>query len=774
MVTQEKIKKILEATLKERTLTTRDLKEFGISSYDINVLLEGKKLERLRRGSYRWIDVTVLYDYGKDLIKVRRYDESATCFKTCYELNPNDSDICFQMFYRAIMSNNYEEAISYYQKMMGGLTRVEDKRDLKTCMLMLKELTNLPNEAKEQISTISYRSIISENGYNKSVEKLWADDKLRHYIYRRQYDIAYSIITNLEQKYHGLNHWKMVIKFLLHHIFAVRNIKPLEMARKKDYEGLIIHLEELVARNPKDIEMASALKLTKERLQMEKTGILPTCTFVETHNIYTALEHQSYKQAKSLCSFYEEKHFRLPNATILQLLDDMIASIEKKRSQEATIPNILLYLRKEDLSTAFGLLKMYLERIEMSKYEAVMIELIKIGYLESDAQFRKAFGLLNNQNINVAGYALFCYEALATKNYDLADSYISVLTKLRDLGHSYPMLEHIVELKEQLTKAPLIFKQANSIITESSPTVPEQITSMPSVPKKVEQKPVVVAPKDTDQDMLESKAEEIKKGNKIILLKSMPHARRKKIYTLIKRDFPNMRGYGIGKDPERKRLLLKEHSCEKINYSEVIKVAKQAYRDGDFSTSIRNYQNILVHSEKPNANIYSQIGLAYMRKFAYKKAILYLTVANEMYKEEGKARDFTDLIESLKGKTQDQEDKKPFVLFFEDDFQNDLEDYYGLEAVEEMAMLVSSGKTIEEVASTFHLNEEQICLLKLVFARNCYANEEYELGDIYVRRAEKMKNKSKLAKQLLEEIRINKKFYRNRITESSKPFVLTK
>ena len=110
----------------------------------------------------------------------------------------------------------------------------------------------------------------------------------------------------------------------------------------------------------------------------------------------------------------------------------------------------------------------------------------------------------------------------------------------------------------------------------------------------------------------------------------------------------------------------------------------------------------------------------------------------------------------------------------ESDFQNNMNEYYGLEAIEEMAAFVSSGKTIEEVQEKFSLTEEQTTLLMLVFARVCYTNGDFILGDQYLRKVEKRKNKTKQIKQLLEEIRRKKKFYKNQVSEDAKSFILTR
>ena len=109
-----------------------------------------------------------------------------------------------------------------------------------------------------------------------------------------------------------------------------------------------------------------------------------------------------------------------------------------------------------------------------------------------------------------------------------------------------------------------------------------------------------------------------------------------------------------------------------------------------------------------------------------------------------------------------------------DDFGNDTENYYGIENINELAELISSGINIDDVCTTLGLNDEQKAIATLVLARESYAQENYTMGDQYLKKVEKSKNKTKFVTSLFEEVRKNKRFYRNRVDEKNKPLVLTK
>lgn len=82
---------------------------------------------------------------------------------------------------------------------------------------------------------------------------------------------------------------------------------------------------------------------------------------------------------------------------------------------------------------------------------------------------------------------------------------------------------------------------------------------------------------------------------------------------------------------------------------------------------------------------------------------------------------------------------------------------------EELAnYLQTENISFEEARQRYNLTEEQILLIKLIYARNYYIEEMYLLGDCLLKEVEGSKNKTSKVIKLLNEIRTNKKFYKNR------------
>lgn len=69
---------------------------------------------------------------------------------------------------------------------------------------------------------------------------------------------------------------------------------------------------------------------------------------------------------------------------------------------------------------------------------------------------------------------------------------------------------------------------------------------------------------------------------------------------------------------------------------------------------------------------------------------------------------------------------------------------------------------------------ESTNISKFICAGDCHYLERYAEGDTYLRKVEESKKKSSYAEKLINEIRVSKRFYRNRLDSEKKCLVLKK
>ena len=481
-----------------------------------------------------------------------------------------------------------------------------------------------------------------------------------------------------------------------------------------------------------------------------------------------------------------------------------------------TFATVIGYLMQQDFDNSFRALRGYLNDINKREYEFLIIDLIKISLIEQDVAFSKPMIALTyvsreNFTFDISEYIQNFYETLAQNRFTEARVYLDIISKSNKLGQSCVLtdgLEQVLNTTEKM----LNYKRNNEILDRvdvSIKTVEQEPTIQMPIQKQIVETPIQqsisstsiyvddesvdkpkqeivdaahlpnsqnkVTPKPTiidydDSEFIKGKLDELyEKG--IILLRPMDDSRRKGIHNIVK-DIPDVVSFSIGSDSNRQVVLrFKPFIDEYLDYSATAKEGNSAYSKGQYDDCIESYRKLLEFGE-PKAWVYAKLGLAYMKKFDKDTAIDYLTIATALAKEEQSDFDFTELIASLRGLI-DPEDKKPRVKMTTNDFGNDTENYYGIENIYELTELIVSGMNIDEACTTLGLNDEQKAIATLILARESYIQENYAMGDQYLKKVERTKNKTKFVSSLFEEVRRNKRFYRNRVEEGQKRLILT-
>jgi len=93
---------------------------------------------------------------------------------------------------------------------------------------------------------------------------------------------------------------------------------------------------------------------------------------------------------------------------------------------------------------------------------------------------------------------------------------------------------------------------------------------------------------------------------------------------------------------------------------------------------------------------------------------------------------------------------------------------YGITNFEQIvSMVFEQGISISDACFKLGLKKEKTDIVKLLFARNYYAQGDYITGDRIVKHVEQSSNKTPFILQLIDELRRDKKFYKNRVTDDT-------
>lgn len=851
MINEENLNKMYNGLIDEKELTTKELNSYGFNSKDLTDLINDGVLERTKRGYYSFLSIDNLFYYGKQLIASKEYDKATACFEKCYELNPNHLGACFQLFLRAVQSKKYEEAFTYFDQFYHSDNEYYNN-DSNFYLYLLNIITEIPEKHREYAKYLKLEDVKVDFN-DKRFNDPYSQNKVRIYALNQRFTLAFKELNELIKQQGRLNVQDIIVRTLLSQAREVQiglknNIKKLAIEKK--YKEIISYLEQVQKKQHLNVADECILFLAREVSKLEETGIIPEKEIFSTNKLFEAINGKNFEVALELCKNYIKKNNINPsdNAMFILLKDitqlikvkanktetqQIVTSPTKKAepttintatpqtnivptSSNITFATVIGYLMQYDFDNSFRALREYLNKINKSEYEFLIVDLIKISLIEQDVAFSKPMIALtyisrDNFTFDISEYIQNFYETLAQNRFTEARIYLDIISKSSKLSQNCVLtdgLEQILNITEKRSNYKKNNETLDKVDTSIKKVEQEPVIHM-SVQQQVIETPVQLSisniPIYTDKKIVDTPNKEIietsevietakkteiskqtsvdyddskyineklnelyEKG--IILLKPMDSSRRKRIHNIVK-DIPDVTSFSIGTDSNRQIVLrFKPFINEYPNFSAIAKEGNNAYNNGQYDDCIESYRKLLEIGE-PKAWIYAKLGLAYMKRSDKNTAIDYLTIATALSKEEQTDFDFTELIASLKGLI-NPEDKKPRIKMTTDDFGNDTENYYGIENINEFAELVNSGSNIDDACITLGLNDEQKAIATLVLARESYAKGNYTIGDQYLKKVERSKNKTKFVISLFEEVRKNKRFYRNRVDENYKPLVL--
>lgn len=812
MTSDENLNKIYEGVINGIELTTKELNSYGFSSKDLSDLITNNTLERVKRGYYKLASVDGLFMYGKKLISLKKDVKATVCFEKCYELDPNHKGACFQLFFRKIKSLEYDEAFKYFDEFSDNDNPFYNA-DSNFYLYLLSNITDIPDKYKEYVKSLEFIDI-RVDFMDKRYEDKTAYNAIRSDAFNKKFIKAFKKLINLTDTStrEKLTFQDLITKTLLEQ--AIEKQKKVKkeintLIINKQYEDVIAYLESIEKNTNLSFIDKYTLQLTKDLVDIINTNKVPKKRGVYNANMFVAIDAKDYALALTLSEkFISEENIEKSDNAINILLTEINNVLRKISNNDKTIEtpkekkldvstsntckvvesvtnktqqnnnnftNIINYLMNNDIDNSFIALKSYLESINKKEYEFLITDLIKLSLVEHDIAFAKPMIALTyiskgNYQFNVSEYIKEFYIALSQNMFDAARIYVDIISDSDKLGQQFVSTN---ELKQILTIAEDII---NNKEVDDSPKTIEEINDeqqMQYINEEISQEN-----EDIEEGLTESNEEEYDEENNdfdvksfidqrlnelhengIILLKPMDNTKRKSIHEYIK-CLPDVASFSIG-EGEVRQIVLRHKLNEYIDIPKIAKEGNEAYNSYNYDLCIEKFRKLL-GINNPKTWVYARLGLAYIKINNKKMAIDYLTIATELEKKEGNSnKDYTELIASLKGLIP-EEDRKPRVKMNISEFEDDMNNNYGIDNLDEIIRLLSTGTSLEEVTETMNLSLNQRNIVALLLAKDCYSNEDYDIGDMYIKLIQETKGKSKKTIDLLDEVRKNKQFYKYR------------
>lgn len=795
MISIENLEKIYNGVAEGIDLTTKQLNLYGFNTTDINKLIEGNVIERVKRGHYSFRDTDKLFDYGVKLAKGNNYDLANRTFLKCFELEPNNYKYCLQLFTVCIHEKEYDKAFKLYDRLY-KLSNDNEKIDLRYYMYLLNYITDIPSKYKDMVEGTNYYSIKIPSD-DKRYSDVMSYNRARSTAIKGKFSSAWRILYAITIKNRGYTLQDIAEKNLL-----TQTITEEKKSRKvvnslvseKKYDAVIDYLENKRKKHKLNTIEEYIIKLSESYLIIKNSSTIPIEKNIDTDNLFEAIQANKFDLALKINNeFNKEREIANEDNTLNIILTDICKLINSlKKSNTNKKPDIVEEQQKEvksdnnfmslvsslmsnDIDSAFKYLECYLLEIGKSEYGYIITNLIKLSILEKDIAYTAPMlelSLMNSNNyqFNINNYIQKFYLCLSSERLDEAEIYLNIIssaTKINNENLSIDNLYKVLETHKSKTNyqnnTPIL--ESNNQVQESNNTYEEEFDDDEDeavfdsdLPKNNED----IIREQSDIKFIEKKHNELIKNKGIIILNSM--SKKRTNFILNEADkYLDMSVFTIV-DGGKTRIVLRynELDYEDFDVTALITEAMDDYRNGFYEDSLNKQIKILETNAENKSSNYAMIGLSYMRLFDIDKAIEYLTVANYLAKEEKSTRDFGDLILKLKGEI-DEEDIKPNVKMQQKDFRNDNDKFYGIKNFEELnTYICESGLDVESACRSLNMSEEDIDVVKLIYAREYYTLGNKEKGELFLKSYEKSKAKTNKTKSIYKYLQQNKKFYKNR------------
>ena len=198
--------------------------------------------------------------------------------------------------------------------------------------------------------------------------------------------------------------------------------------------------------------------------------------------------------------------------------------------------------------------------------------------------------------------------------------------------------------------------------------------------------------------------------------------------------------------------------------------ALNAYINGDYKLTTLIYSKIIQTEDYIEADICGMLGLTYLHLLDIERAIHYMKISIELDRghKENKI-DYKTLIKYL---------EEPITEITKEKISHIVNKYdaklaeYDFSKEEELAYYITSeNMTLINAKEKLNLTDEQILLIKLIYARDCYSEEDYSQGDNLVKEVANNKNNSLVVVSLLTKVRRNRNSYKNLIDIKRKKLI---
>lgn len=652
---------IYDKFIDKKELTTKELLELGLNSHDLTNLVNEGKLRRVRRGFYDLEKCDGLFNYANILAskKYKKYDRFQQAINRCLEIDPNNGKIHTRLFLDSLHKNNFEQAIESIRVLSNG-DNVAYMKDANLWLFLLSFVTELPEDLKEKVSGLKLEDVLTREDDLRYEDKL-SQNKIRSNIMNYKFSQANDNLNELNIKK------KPIYILITEKLLGM--VKYYDMRNQHNIGDLLVEgkYEEVRDLLIRDRDLHGLSNSNKEILMIleDLISVINDKKIPEVENIpdsdylFVEIQKHNYERALQLYRDFPVKNVSRSVKSVGLLLERINEEINKLKMDDSRslsigsdiFVGITNALQSGDVDKAFLLLEQYLESINKKQYKNYIANLIKLDVLNGDKGFVESMHELScvgrdKELFDVALYIQDFYFNLINKNFMKAAVYLNLISMSKSLGgvevKVSQMRKALIDeaFKNNIKESDLGLLSQEDVIEDKVDDLLEEIT----LPEELD---ITYTLGDAIDDV----------ANEVSLLMLEPMSDEEIAFVTDTCQATDcVQSIVIEEEDGSKRVFLRyyDKNGPYVDISGTLRLANYKYKNGEYEEAIELFERVLSKIENPRSFIYSKLGIAYRnitKDNDYSKAIDYLTLATAASSTEEDVRDYTDLINKLKFRT---------------------------------------------------------------------------------------------------------------------------
>lgn len=738
MLEKIQLYQIYDAIIDRIPLTKEFLLSLGIDDEKIKLLTNQNILNQNEDNNYTLTSSSIkeLYNYHGILQKRGLTERAIECIEACYELEPTNREISFGLIRMCIRIKKYNKVFEIFES-LDDTQDPELQKDNNLYLYLLSIICNYPQKYRKRVLNLKY-SDIAINEDSTRYQDIDSQNKIRIHLIHGRYSLVIKKYNDKISKIFPNVEERAFFQEILKKIKETEEVKYFSLvnfAEDKKYKEIVDYIEN--KRKVKKVSMFDAFVyyIAKKIIVINNSKKIPQVKVTNSSNLKEVLQGDNYPLLLTLIKNSELFNTKEKNILTI-LITDIIKLIntikkerlEKKEQREKDINDIITLFFQNKTEEATNLLKSYLSSIKKEEYIFLILNLIKISSLNGNKDFSTITSLLNNLNSssykpNIEDYIEKFNESISKNKLEIAKIYLDIIKQL-----------------------------ASVEILENNPSLKRRIPDMSSqLDKRIEDKGILFTYLKTLKDS----------DDPTMILTNISNNRKSRMTDMIK-SIEGLNLLQLG-NKDSKALLLRylEEPSKPIDKKVMQEEITKSYLDGNYELSIDMNLKLIKSVYSIDPRLYAILGLSYLHTDNLELAIKFLSIAKGSYEASGRIDyRFDKLIEYLNEEPSEENTIKinNFIEKFNSSLQN-----CNIDKLKELAYYTKENNiSLDEARIKYGLIEEQVLLIKLIYARDYYIDGLNSLGAKLLKEVERSKDKTPLVKSMLNEIIKSKNTYRNK------------